>query len=170
MRINEDYIDDLKDNDLASSVDKVLNDDLYETVKDNVRKLIDGKEPDISLVELPDAFFKPGSFIHLRQIIRHCILIYGNRCNLNWIDVSRYPEFDDLFYKSKFNGDISRWNTSNATSMYEMFRESEFNGDISNWDVSHVTNMSGMFYYAKFNKDISNWDVSRVENMDYMFA
>ena len=29
MRINEDYIDDLKDNEVTSAVDKVLDDDLY---------------------------------------------------------------------------------------------------------------------------------------------
>ena len=46
-----------------------------------------------------------------------------------------------MFYRSKFNGDISGWNVSNVTDMSGMFYKSEFNGDISCWDVSSVTNM-----------------------------
>lgn len=28
---------------------------------------------------------------------------------------------EEMFAKSKFNGDISNWNVSNVTSMYNMF-------------------------------------------------
>lgn len=170
MRINEDYIDDLKDVDISKNVDKELDEDIYEEVSKSVQQLIKGENPDIVLVRLPDAYYKPVSSYELKRI---CIMTpkkYGDRCNLNWVDISNFRELDDLFYKNKFNGDISRWNTSNVISMYDMFKESSFNGDISKWNVSNVRNMDGMFYYSKFNGDISNWDVSRVENMDYMFA
>jgi surface protein len=75
----------------------------------------------------------------------------------------------DTFWNSKFNGDISKWNTSNVTDMNCMFYKSSFNGDISNWDVSKVINMNSMFAYSNFNGDISNWDVSKVKNMAAMF-
>ena len=43
--------------------------------------------------------------------------------------------------------------TSKVTDMSEMFFTSKFNGDISKWDVSNVTDMSGMFYVSEFNGD-----------------
>jgi surface protein len=39
--------------------------------------------------------------------------------------------------------------------MSELFDKSEFTGDISKWDVSNVTDMGNMFRYSKFNGDIS---------------
>jgi len=74
-----------------------------------------------------------------------------------------------MFYESKFNGDISEWDTSNVRNMIGMFSYSEFNGNISKWDTSNVRNMSNMFCESKFNRDISNWDTSSVINMSLMF-
>ena len=40
------------------------------------------------------------------------------------------------------NGDLSRWDTSNVTTMYRMFCDARaFNGDLSRWDTSKVTDM-----------------------------
>jgi surface protein len=39
--------------------------------------------------------------------------------------------------------------------MGDMFYCSKFDGDISQWDVSNVTDMRGMFMFSKFNRDIS---------------
>ena len=50
-----------------------------------------------------------------------------------------------------------------------MFYDSKFNGDISKWDVSNVEDTSWMFTKSNFNGDISNWDVSNVEDVDDMF-
>ncbi len=58
---------------------------------------------------------------------------------------------------SKFNGDISNWNTSKVKFMESVFHTSQFNGDISKWDVSEVTSMIGMFYKSNFNRDLSKW-------------
>ena len=46
----------------------------------------------------------------------------------------------------------------------EMFHLAEsFNGDLSKWSTSNVKNMARTFSGAKsFNSDISNWDVSTV--------
>ncbi len=43
---------------------------------------------------------------------------------------------------SAFNQDISGWDVSEVTDMYEMFASaSAFNQDIGDWNVSLVTNM-----------------------------
>ena len=98
--------------------------------------------------------------------------------SLNWIDTSEVVNFESIFYNeypkynhlSKFNGNISKWNTSKAIWMKNIFKNSNFNGNISNWDVSNVKDMNNMFNNSKFNKDISKWDVSNVVNMGQMFA
>ena len=70
----------------------------------------------------------------------------------------------DIYNMHSFNDDISRWDTSNVTTMYFMFSEARaFNGDISRWDTSSVTTMEGMFCGARsFNGDLSRWDISNV--------
>ena len=72
---------------------------------------------------------------------------------------------------SNFNGDVSDWNTSGATTMAYTFRDcAKFNQDISSWDTSKVLSMKKMFYGASvFNQDIGSWDTSNVNDMSYMF-
>jgi len=55
--------------------------------------------------------------------------------------------------------------------MEYMFREAHaFNGDLSRWDTSNVTTMSSMFWDAHaFNGDLSRWDTSNVTEMGLMF-
>ena len=81
--------------------------------------------------------------------------------------VSRVTDMSFLFSnKDNFNEDLSDWDVSSVTSMYEMFSECPFNQDISKWDVSKVTDMAWMFFDNKaFNQDISSWDVSSVTDM-----
>jgi len=88
-------------------------------------------------------------------------------------DVSSVTSMWEMFKTaSVFNGDISRWDVSVVTSMYKMFNEANaFNSGISGWDVSSVTSMQAMFNQASiFNSDISSWDVSSVTRMDSMFV
>ena len=64
----------------------------------------------------------------------------------------------NMFSRSKFNGDISKWNVSSVRYMGYMFYNSKFSGDISLWDTSKVECNSGVFdncvikeeYRAKF--------------------
>ena len=107
----------------------------------------------------------------LKSIIGSFIANFGNECDLNWIDVSNITDFSYLFWGSTFNGDISKWDVSNATNMYGMFSCSKgFQGDISNWDVSNVKDMTRMFAYnTSFNQDIGKWDVHNVTSFQEMF-
>ena len=112
---------------------------------------------------------QPKTKDELKKIIEDTIKEQGNKCDLNFIDTSLIKDMSGLFYKSYFDGDISKWDVSNVRDMSEMFYKSNFNGDISKWDVSNVRNMKGMFFNSMFNRDISKWDVSNVESMKYMF-
>jgi len=105
----------------------------------------------------------------LGTLLSNIIKILGNKCNLNWIDVSSITDMGYLFARKKFNGDISNWDVSNVTIMSGMFLRSHFSGDISKWNVSNVERMEYMFANSYFNGDISNWDVSNVTNMYQMF-
>ena len=75
------------------------------------------------------------------------------------------------FDGTTFNGDISHWDTSSATTMNSMFSNAtDFNQDIGDWDTSNVTDMSSVFNGApKFNHDIGSWDTGKVTNMIGIF-
>ena len=113
----------------------------------------------------------PKTKEELQDIIKKRIKQDGNEVNLNDIDVSKVTDMSNLFDYLDFNGDISQWDVSNVTNMYEMFFGCEnFNQDISQWNVSNVTNMNSMFYGCEaFNQDISQWDVSNVKNFGFIF-
>ena len=124
----------------------------------------------------------PASKEELVTAIKAAIDKNGNNCSLNHIDISKLDELDNLFADKlhgeetydleNFDGDISKWNVSNITSMKNLFWCSKYSGkygDISDWDVSSVEDMSGLFNNSHYNGDISDWNVSSVENMDCMF-
>ena len=75
-------------------------------------------------------------------------------------DTSSVTEMYDMFgYAPLFNGDLSAWDTSSVENMYAMFANAtSFNGDLSSWDISSATNMLEMFYGAtSFNQDLCAW-------------
>lgn len=107
--------------------------------------------------------------IELSAFIEKAIRDEGPFCDLNHLDVSRVTNFNGLFYRSAFLGDISQWDMSGATTMSGMFEQCKFNGDISKWDVSNVVNMERMFNRSPFDRDISAWNTGNVENMAGLF-
>ena len=147
-----------------------------ECVTDNLVNIIN----DVNNYKKYKGLIVAESKSHLVSLIDKGIKLFGEECNLNWIDISKITSLSFIFKnyydyyittkRHRFNGDISLWDTSNVTDMQEMFcNNTHFNGNISQWDVSNVTNMSGMFYQTKYNNDISQWDVSNVLDMSSMF-
>ena len=70
-----------------------------------------------------------------------------------------------------FNGDISKWITTSATSMKRTFNGARaFNSDISKWITSSVKHMGDTFNdAAAFNGDVSAFNTSSVLSMGYTF-
>ena len=85
---------------------------------------------------------QPKTKEELKKIIKDRIEEQGTECDLNDFDVSLIEDMSYLFFGSKFDGDISKWNTRNVIDMTAMFAYSRFNGDISKWDTSNVTDMT----------------------------
>ena len=113
----------------------------------------------------------PKTKDELKAIIKKRIKEEGNEVDLNDIDTSNITDMSELFERTDFNGNISKWNVSNVKNMSYMFWDcKKFNQDISSWNVSNITDMSYMFYKCtNFNHPISAWDVSNVTNMNGMF-
>ena len=66
---------------------------------------------------------------------------------------------------------IQAWNTANVTNMYEMFMNANnFSGNITSWNTAKVNNMSRMFFGATgFSSAIGGWNTSAVTDMREMF-
>jgi surface protein len=62
-----------------------------------------------------------------------------------------------MFYRSRFNRDISKWDVSHVILMNVMFYKSKFNGDISDWNVSNVIQMKNMFLDSPLEKNPPIW-------------
>ena len=153
-----------KQNKSINAVDTVLK---YIILKiDNEEKL---SKDDYDLLKNCVGIYSVSNHDELKKLIGYFIKQFGNECNLNWIDVSNVIDMNNIFFWSRFNGDISQWDVSNVVNMSSMFTGSKFNGDISQWDVSNVTSMAGMFLSSSFNNDISQWNVSKVIDMHDMF-
>ena len=87
------------------------------------------------------------------------------------LDTSNVVNMRGMFAGTKFNQNISKWNTSKVTDMNYMFWYAKvFNQPLNNWNVSNVTDMSRMFMSAcSFNQPLNNWNVSNVTTMKDMF-
>lgn len=68
---------------------------------------------------------KPGNLKELKQIVRNTISEKGYDCDLNFLDVSEITDMTGLFRGSNFNGDISKWDVSNAENVEGMFKNSK---------------------------------------------
>ena len=73
------------------------------------------------------------------------------------VAATKVTDMDELFYlgldnndspiPNYFNQDISSWDVSNVTNMYEMFENaSSFNQNLSTWNVENVSDCSNFSY------------------------
>ena len=108
----------------------------------------------------------------LRQLVYDGICRYGWDADLNYIDTSAVTDMEFLFSWCNFNGNISKWDTSNVIYMKQMFYHNHsFNGDISSWDVSKVKDTSFMFFCCdKFNQPLDKWKLNKDVYMTAMFS
>ena len=94
---------------------------------------------------------------------------------ITFTDGARFPDDASSFFENvkgeiRFQSTIPL-DTSNVVNMRAMFAGTKFNQDISSWNTSKVTDMSHMFSGATaFNQPLNTWDVSNVTDMSYMFA
>ncbi|MFD2307212.1 BspA family leucine-rich repeat surface protein [Enterococcus termitis] len=93
--------------------------------------------------------------------------------DLSKFDTSNVTSMYGLFYRSAATSlDLSNFDTSKVTDMSSMFRESAVTSlDLSNFDTSKVTDMSSMFFGSVVTSlDLSNFDTSKVTTMASMFV
>jgi surface protein len=91
-------------------------------------------------------------------------------------DVSNVTTMYDMFYKcySLTTLDVSDWDIGNVTDMYAMFCscESLTELDVSNWDTSNVTGMKKIFAdcHNLSALDLTNWDTSNITDFTWLFT
>ena len=74
------------------------------------------------------------------------------------LDVSQIEYFTQIFAGSYYNGDLSKWDFSNANKFMQMFMCSHFNNNsLKNLNFKNVIEADDMFYESKFCGDISDW-------------
>ena len=168
---------------------KIIDKKIVGTI-DNLQDKLEGKLPidRLELLYLINSWGRSETLVTNNNNVE--IKIEISKCqakecyDLSKLDVSQITNMENIFCLSNFtdiysrdgiklhNGDISKWDVSNVTSMYGMFgRAKKFNSDISNWDVSNVTSMRYMFFYAiNFNQDLNSWNTSKTTNMSSVFC
>lgn len=171
-KIYESVLDGLGSVVSGTSAGKLADESFRRMVAEQVEDMICYEQkPEIDLQKYV-GIWTPEVKFDLRRACEKFVMLYGTECSLNWIDTSKIVDFENLFrygILKKFNGDISKWDTSSAVYMNSMFEDSQFNGDISGWDVSGVKEFFEMFKSSKFDKDISEWDVSNANILAQMF-
>ncbi len=69
----------------------------------------------------------------LKDIIRKLIKERGEYADLNDIDTSQITDMSYMFYKSKFNRDISYWDISRVKDMDKIFKKSPLENNPPVW-------------------------------------
>ena len=101
--------------------------------------------------------FFPETKEELKDLVDRLIKERGLNADLNDIDTSKITDMSMLFWRSDFNGNISKWNVSNVKYMGWMFCGSKFNGDISIWCVSKLAGTEEMFEDSPLEGNEPEW-------------
>ena len=114
--VNEDFLDaHLED------VGKGEIDVRTEVLNEIDDMIFHGFRPSFDVCSLPDSYYHVSSSEDLYKAAKHSCILFGNKCSLNWIDVSGIDDMSNLFKLSEFDGDISRWDVSSVKNMSHMF-------------------------------------------------
>lgn len=176
-KLNEEFIDKLKDDDLHQERD-FIKEDINKSVE-NLYGWVYDTDTDIDLQKLTKVY--PASNEDIHDLISAAIHEMGEHCNLNWIDTSRVTNMAYLFvprdveyeddeegYISRFCGDVSKWDVSNVTTFEGIFENSCFNGDITKWKISPVADIDKMFYGCNISlKNLPKCLINRMESFDF---
>lgn len=82
----------------------------------------------------------------LNEIVHNEIERLGNDTDLNHIDTSKVTSMQFTFYRTDFNGDVSKWNVENVTDFTFMFAANEkFDGYLGDWNMHSAILLDSMF-------------------------
>ena len=139
--------DNKSKNIVDTAIDAAIEYKLNDIINNNILKFHKPTQESSNWLQTQIGIYKVNNTDELKKLIECCIKTLGNKCNLNWIDVSNITNMEGIFYNSTFNGNISKWDVSNVTIMSQMFEYAEFNQDISNWNIAK----------APYSKNIFSW-------------
>ena len=137
---------------------------------ENLKEKLNGEKPvnREELIHLVNSWGRKHTFSTLDLVIYKTKP--SNKYNLENLDVSQIKDFSSIFEASYYNGNLSKWNMSNAINLDLMFENSDFNNDsICNWKFLNLESLKKTFQNTKFNFDLSNWNFSNVKYIDFMF-
>ena len=127
----------------------------------NLEKKLNGEIPvtRLELIHLVNSWGR--DFLFMTEKSNELIFInkmkQKEKYNLSKLNTSEIIDMSYLFMYSRFN-DI---HSTNGIGLH--------NGDRSKWDVSNVTSINSMFYSAeKFNQNISSWNLDNAIDCDSM--
>ena len=167
-------LDDEDDSVLVNN-DAYKHSSIYDDIIDRFSEYLDDDKMFKNIVEkmlLTNKQYTVKDRDELKTLVKKSIKIFGNECNLNWLDTSLITDMTALFYGMKdFNGHIENWDMSNVNCTAGMFAYAKsFNQPISDWDVSNVKDMHSMFSgVVSFNQPIGDWNINYVNDISYMF-
>ncbi len=98
-----------------------------------------------------------------------CYEFVGN--GLDKWDVSKVNDMSYMFSScNALDGDkLVNWKTGSLVNASSMFSSTRFNSDISGWNTSKLQDVVNMFAYNKaFNQDISGWNTRSLRKIDLM--
>ena len=77
--------------------------------------------------------YHPKTIDELKELVDKLIEERGNEADLNDIDTSEITDMNYMFYKSPFNGDVSKWDVSNVKDMSFMFTNTPLEKNPPKW-------------------------------------